>query len=85
MRIVSYLNVVPAKNKSQEKIDILKKFIAGVGAAGDTGIIHNGYNLQKCDVGVIQGWQHETGKNAPHLRLRQGVIERTHNTTCMYC
>jgi hypothetical protein len=80
MRIVSYLNVVPAKNKSQEKIDILKKFIDGVGAAGDTGIIHNGYNLQKCDVGVIQGWQHETGKNAPHLRLRQGVIERTHNT-----
>jgi hypothetical protein len=80
MRVVSYLNVVPAKNKSQEKIDILKKFIIGVGAAGDTGVLHQGYDLQKCDVGIIQGWQHETGKNAPHLRLRQGVIQRTHNT-----
>ena len=80
MKVISYLNVVPAKNKSQEKIDILKKFILGVNVVGDTGILHQGYDLQKCDVGIIQGWQHETGKNAPHLRLRQGVIERTHNT-----
>ena len=80
MKVISYLNVVPAKNKSQEKIDILKKFILGVNAVGDTGILHQGYDLQKCNVGIIQGWQHETGKNATHLRLRQGVIERTYNT-----
>ena len=58
MRIVSYLNVVPAKNKSQEKIDILKKFIIGVNVVGDTGILHQGYDLQKCNVGIIQGWSH---------------------------
>ena len=47
MKVISYLNVVPAKNKSQEKIDILKKFILGVNAVGDTGILHQGYDLQK--------------------------------------
>jgi hypothetical protein len=79
MKVVSYYNVVPSKNKSQEKYDILTKFIQGVNAAGDTGIVHQGYNLQHCDVGVIQGWQHEQGKSAPHLQLRQGVINRTRN------
>ena len=80
MKVVSYFNVVPSKNKSQEKHDILTKFIEGVNAAGDTGILHQGDNLIKADVGFIQGWQHETGKNASHLRLRQSVIDRTANT-----
>lgn len=75
MKIVSYYNVVPTKNKSQEKFDILTKFIKGVNAVGDTGIVHTGFNLVPCDVGVIQGWQHERGKSAPHLRLRQNVID----------
>jgi hypothetical protein len=79
MKVVSYYNVVPNKNKSQEKFDILTKFIQGVNAAGDTGIVHKGYDLQKCDVGMIQGWQHEVGKNAPHLQLRQRVMQRTAN------
>ena len=75
MKVVSYYNVVPSKNKSQEKYDILTKFIQGVNAAGDTGILHQGYDLLNCDVGVIQGWTHEKGKNAPHLSLRQNVID----------
>ena len=79
MKVVSYYNVVPAKNKSQEKFDILTKFIQGVNAAGDTGILHTGHNLVKCDVGMIQGWQHEVGKTAPHLKLRQSVIDCTAN------
>ena len=79
MKVVSYYNVVPAKNKSQEKFDILTKFIQGVNAAGDKGILYKGNQLQSADVGVIQGWQHALGKNAPHLQLRQGVINRTHN------
>ena len=41
MKVISYYNVVPNKNKSQEKFDILTKFIQGVNAAGDTGIVHN--------------------------------------------
>lgn len=75
MKIVSYYNVVPSKNKSQEKFDILTKFIQGVNAVGDQGIIHKGNNLVNCDVAVIQGWQHDRGKNAPHLQLRQQVID----------
>ena len=73
-KVVSYFNVVPAKNKSQEKIDILKKFINGVNVAGDKGILYTGNQIQDCDVGMIQGWQHELGKNSPHLRLRESVI-----------
>ena len=79
MKVISYYNVVPSLNKSQEKFDILTKFIAGVNAAGDQGYVHQGYDLQQCDVGMIQGWQHEVGKNAPHLQLRQRVMQRTAN------
>jgi hypothetical protein len=80
MKVVSYYNVVPGKNKSQEKFDILTNFIQGVNAVGDTGILHKGNDIVNCDVGVIQGWQHERGKNAPHLRLRQNVIDTQINS-----
>lgn len=79
MKVVSYYNVVPSKNKSQEKFNVLQYFAQGVKAAGDIGIIHTGHNLIDCDVGFIQGWQHERGKSAPHLKLRQHVIDCTHN------
>ena len=79
MKVVSYFNVVPSINKSQEKFDILTKFVQGVNAAGDQGILHTEHNLVDCDVGVIQGWQHQYGKTAPHLRLREMVINRTKN------
>ena len=76
MKVVSYYKVIPSVNKSQEKFDILTKFITGVNAVGDTGIIHDGYNIIDCDVGVIQGWQHEQGKHGLHLKLRQSVIDQ---------
>lgn len=79
MKVVSYYNVVPSKNKTPEKFDLLTKFIKGVNAVGDEGIVHTGYNLLPCDVGLIQGWQHERGKTAPHLKLRQDVIDCTQN------
>jgi hypothetical protein len=75
MKVVSYKNVVPVKNKSQEKADLLTKYIAGVTATGDQGIYHSTNDLLDCDVAVIQGWQHEIGKSAPHLRLRQKIID----------
>lgn len=75
MKVVSYYSVIPVLNKSQEKVDILTKFITGVNAVGDVGIIHKGYNLIDADVALIQGWQHETGKTAQHLALRQKVID----------
>lgn len=75
MKVVSYYNVVPAINKSQEKFDILTKFVQGVNACGDTGVVHRGDNLIDCDVAVIQGWQHQTGKSSKHLQLRQRIID----------
>lgn len=74
MKIVSYLKVVPPSNKKPEKTDLLKKFITGVNASGDTGILHDDYNLIDSDVAVIQGWQHNLGKAAPHLLLRQQIV-----------
>lgn len=79
MKVVSYYNVVPTVNNNREKYLLLQNFVNGVNAAGDTGILHKGFDLLDCDVGLIQGWQHEVGKNAPHLKLRQSVIDRTHN------
>jgi hypothetical protein len=74
MKVVSYYNVVPEVNKSQEKFDILTKFIQGVNAVGDNGILHKDNTVIEADVAVIQGWQHQQGKTAPHLQLRQRVI-----------
>jgi hypothetical protein len=79
MKVVSYYNVVPVVNKSQEKFDILTKFIKGVNAVGDEGVLHKGFDLQQCDVGVIQGWQHDLGKNMAHLKLRKSVMDNTAN------
>jgi len=75
MKVVSYYNGVPAKNRSQEKFDILVKFIQGVNEAGDEGVVSRSWDIMDADVGVIQGWQHESGKTAPHLVLRQKVID----------
>ena len=85
MKVVSYYNVVPEVNKSQEKFDILTKFITGVNAVGDIGILHKENNIIESDVGVIQGWQHTQGKGGPHLQLRQQVIDtqiRSGNSVC---
>lgn len=85
MRVVSYYNVVPVVNKSQEKFDILTKFIAGVNAAGDQGILHTANTIVDADVGMIQGWQHETGKRGSHLVLRQQVIDTQINCGKYVC
>lgn len=74
MRVVSYLGVVSRRSNNLEKTDLLKKFATGVNVKNDVGIVHNGMNLIPCDVAVIQGWQHELGKNHPHLQLREQVI-----------
>lgn len=72
---VAYLAGCPAGEKNQHKTDLLKRFIQGVNAAGDRGILHTGTNLLDCDVAFIQGWQHAHGKSAAHLRVRQQVID----------
>lgn len=75
MKVTSYLKVVPKKNTSEEKTGLLTKFITGVQKSGDTGLIHDGLNVIDSDVAVIQGWQHEKGKNGEHLKLRQSIID----------
>ena len=81
MKVVSYLAGIPPSNKNPEKEEMLRLFIQGVIASGDRGYLHTGRNLIDCDVAFIQGWQHEHGKSAPHLALRQQVIDyqRTKN------
>lgn len=80
MRAVAYLAGIPPGNKNPEKPDVLKRFIQGVQASGDQGILHTGRNIVNCDVAFIQGWQHEHGKSAPHLALRQQVIDHQRQT-----
>lgn len=75
MKAVAYLAGIPPGNKNPDKPAILADFIQGVRAAGDQGILHSGKNLIGADVAFIQGWQHEHGKQAPHLALRQQVID----------
>lgn len=75
MRVISYLNVIPAKNNSQEKVDILHNFIQGVNVRGDQGLIQNQSNILDCDVAVIQGWTHHKGKTGAHLQLRENIIK----------
>ncbi len=75
MRAVAYLAGIPPSNKNPEKPEVLRKFVQGVQASGDQGILHTGRNVVDCDVAFIQGWQHEHGKSAPHLALRQQVID----------
>lgn len=75
MKVVSYLGVVPEKNKSIEKPMLLELFVKGVNVVGDTGVLHRGSNLVDCDVAIIQGWQHQRGKSSGHLALRQRIID----------
>lgn len=73
MKVVSYLSCLPKSNKKQEKIDALTKFVQGVKAHGDQGIVHHGLDLVDCNVAVILGWVHESSKNSPHLDLRRRI------------
>lgn len=80
MKAVAYLAGIPPGNKNPEKPEVLHRFIQGVQASGDQGILHTGRNIVNCDVAFIQGWQHEHGKSAPHLSLRQQVIDHQRQT-----
>lgn len=72
---VAYYGGIPPKNNNPEKPLILDNFCQGVIAAGDTAIAHRGMNAIPCDVAFIQGFVHEHGKDASHLRLRREAAE----------
>lgn len=75
MLVVSYLAGVPPSIKNSGKREILTRFADGVAILGDQAVKHTGFNIIPADVAVIQGWTHEQGKSAPHLTLRQQVID----------
>ena len=77
MRVAVYLAAVPAKTKNQSKRDVLRAFAQGVSTAGDDVIIVDDvHQIETCDVAVMQGWVGM--KSAPHLMLRQRVIQQQH-------
>jgi len=74
MKVVSYHSGIPIKNNKPEKPAILTNFIQGVNIKGDNGINHFGSDIVDCDVAVLQGFVHQKSKQAPHLLLRQQVL-----------
>lgn len=81
MKVVSFLATLPSKmlaevNQEQEKPQTLIRFAAGVSRSGDQGVVHTANDYQPCDVAVILGWVHEHGKLAPHLTLRQTILDQ---------
>ena len=84
MKVVSYLATLPKKEQytsaeslkaATDKLNTLKFFIQGVQACGDEGVIVDDFNYEPSDVAVILGWVHEHGKSAPHLQLRQKILD----------
>jgi hypothetical protein len=75
MLVVGYVSAVPPSSKNFVKREILTRFVDGVCAVGDQGITHNKSQVIPADVAVIQGWTHAEGKTAPHLTLRQQIID----------
>jgi len=84
MKVICYLATLPKKleytseqslKAATDKLNTLKFFIQGVQACGDEGVIVDDANYQPSDVAVILGWVHEHGKTAPHLQLRQQILD----------
>lgn len=77
--VAIYHKSVPPGNKSVEKPLILTNFAQGVRRNGDLVVDVQGHDCVITDVGVIQGWVHESA-DKPHLKLRRQVI-RSHRKT----
>lgn len=81
MKVISYIATLPAKllnrpHSDNAKVLTLQKFIQGVEAAGDQGIVSREMIYQPSDVAVMLGWVHEHGKDAAHLRFRREILEQ---------
>lgn len=71
---VAYYAGIPPNNNNPEKPLILDNFCRGVIATGDNAIAHRGFDALNCDVALIQGFVHQHGKTAAHLKLRQDAV-----------
>jgi len=77
----AYYNAIPPHNRNLEKPMILDYFCEGVNRCNDIAVAHRQFNAVPCDVALIQGYVHEHGKTAPHLKLRRDAItlQKQHN------
>lgn len=81
MKVCCFLSTLPAKTleaakKHDRKMDTFRNFARGVKAAGDEIETVTDLRYVPCDVAFILGWVHEHGKDAPHLRLRQQILDQ---------
>lgn len=81
MKICCFLSTLPAKTlaaakKHDRKMDTFWHFARGVKAAGDEVETVTDLRYVPCDVAFMLGWVHEHGKDAPHLRLRQQILDQ---------
>lgn len=77
MKVISFLGSLPPRGQlNTRKADTLVKFAHGVTKCGDECVITRDLTYQACDVAVILGWVHEHGKDAPHLRFRQQILDQ---------
>ena len=75
MKVVSYLKTVPSNNNNLQKPEILRKFITGVNACGDIGIVSNDSTIvSDADIAVIQGWVY-ADVSSQHLKFRKQLID----------
>lgn len=80
IEVVSYTACLPPKTRSDSsKASILRSFAQGVCAAGDQGMVQESAIYLDSQVGVILGWVHEHGKQAPHLQFRQDLVDQYRN------
>jgi hypothetical protein len=84
MKVCCFLGTLPAKTlaappKHDKKIGTFQNFARGVRAAGDEVHTITEVRYEPCDVAFMLGWVHEHGKDAPHLRLRQQILDAQRN------
>lgn len=84
MKVCCFLGTLPAKTlaappKHNHKIATFQNFARGVRAAGDEVHVIPEVRYEPCDVAFMLGWVHEHGKEAPHLRLRQQIVDTQRN------
>lgn len=73
--VVAYAAGIPNANKSPHKLEVLKRFVQGVTAVGDKGLLHTGTNIIDSDVNMIQGWVHAGSPPSSHLRVRKNAVD----------
>ena len=77
MKVAVYLAGVPVKAKNEFKRELLTRFAYGAKLAGDEIYTVDDYTVIDADIAVLQGWIGM--KRAPHLKLREDVINYQRN------